>query len=452
MKRSVWQSMLNLNVDLSKSRASAVSIMVTRKILSTRTRFGLARGAAFGTSTLLASIAGMAAMFATAAFTNRPALFLAVGWATFAVGTLTAGSMLPSPPRRRAVALTIATFTAVGAAALLMPGPRQNPTAPEGYKFVTVSTGAQLAVTKIAAPNPTKPPVIVLHGGPGIPDLEANQRVFAPLTEYGADVYLYAQLGTEASSRLSDPRGYSRERDAADLEGLRHALGLDRVVLIGHSYGAALAAQYLSERPARVAALILLSPAPLDPDDHSSDRLTIRLSASERARIYRSLALPRALTAYALLQINPRAAHAYFPDAEADFRNDIVVQGAAPALHCSGSPATEPVRGTGFYAAQYPQSSTAKEQPDIRGILTEFPTPTLILKGACDYLSWSSAVSYRKTLPNSTLLYFPGTGHNLHQDKPQTVRESIVAFLDHNPLPVPEYESTVVPPDFQGPP
>jgi proline iminopeptidase len=292
---------------------------------------------------------------------------------------------------------------------------------------------------------------MVLHGGPGVPDLAANQRAFEPFTEFGADVYLYTQLGTGASSRLSDPRGYSRQRDAADLEALRQALGLERVVLIGHSYGGALAAQYLTEHPDRVAALILVSPAPLDPSDHSGDRLTLRLSTSERMHIYRSLALPRALTAYALLQINPRAAHSYFPDAEADFRNDMVVQGAAPALHCTGSRTNEPVRGTGFYAAQYPQSATMNEQLDVRSRMAGIPVPTLILKGSCDYLSWSSVLDYRNYLPNSSLLYFPDTGHNLHQDKPEIVRDTIVSFLDQKATQVPNYRGSAVPPGYQGP-
>lgn len=410
----------------------------------------MARGSVFAISTVLASAAGMVVLFATAAFADRPVIFLGAGWITFAVGVLATSSTLPRSSRQKVAVFTIVALTTVGAAALLTPGPRQAPMSLDDYQLIGVSSGARLAVAKIAAKHPTKPPIVVLHGGPGVPDLEANKRAFAPLADAGADVYLYAQLGNGASSHLSDPRGYSLERDTTDLEALRDALGLDRMVLIGHSYGGALAAQYLVDQPDKVAALILISPMPLNPDDRSPGRLTARLGLSQRVRLYRSLSLPRSLTAYALLQINPRAAHAYLPDAEADFRNDIVVGQATPALHCPGSYEGEPVRGTGFYAAQFPQSAAAKKRSDIRASLSGKPVSTLIMKGSCDYLSWSSALEYRDLLPNSSLLYFSGAGHNLHQENMELVSSAIIDFLDQKPLPVPKYIASFAPPDYQG--
>jgi pimeloyl-ACP methyl ester carboxylesterase len=46
------------------------------------------------------------------------------------------------------------------------------------------------------------------------------------------------------------------------------ALGLDRVILIGHSFGAMIAAEYAAHYPRRVAKLVLLSPFGLWRDDH----------------------------------------------------------------------------------------------------------------------------------------------------------------------------------------
>lgn len=62
------------------------------------------------------------------------------------------------------------------------------------------------------------------------------------------------------------------DRDVADLEQIRQLLGADKMVLVGHSSGALLAASYLAAHPARVDRLVLTSPAPLDPADHSTDR------------------------------------------------------------------------------------------------------------------------------------------------------------------------------------
>jgi proline iminopeptidase len=93
------------------------------------------------------------------------------------------------------------------------------------------------------------------------------------------------------------------------------------------------------------------------------------------------------------------------------------------------------VRGSGFYALQYPQSATAPAPSDPRPALTGLPTPTLIVKGGCDYLSWRSAIDYRTRLPRSQLLYLPEAGHNVHQEQPAVFREAVRAFLDDRPVP-----------------
>lgn len=334
----------------------------------------------------------------------------------------------------------------------LVPPPVSAPPPDPTVRLVSVATGSRLAVTELHRRGPRAgAPIVVLHGGPGVPDLRANVAALSPLTERGFDVYLYAQVGTGASTRLADPRGYGVGRDAADLDGLDHALGLGQMVLVAHSYGAAVAARYLTTHPDRVAAMVLISPQPLDPADNSPAGVTARLPLADRLGLYAQLIAPRALLGYGLLQIAPAAAHAYLPDAEADARNDALVQTSEPTLHCPGAPAVPPVRGTGFYAMQFPQSATARP-PDLRPALTGLPTPTLIVKGSCDYLSWRSAIDYRTRLPNATLLYLPGAGHNAHQDKPEAVRGEITAFLTHQPLPLPGYSASAAPTGYQGPP
>ena len=290
------------------------------------------------------------------------------------------------------------------------------------------------------------------HGGPGIPDLAANTRAFAPLTELGADVFLYAQLGTDTSTRLSDPRGYGRDRDVADLEALRARLRLDRMVLLGHSYGATVAAAYLTEHADHVQRLILVSPGALDPADTSGNRATARLDQPRRLRLYGEVLAPRPLLGWALLQVNPAAAHAFLDDPEADARNDAVLSLAAPALSCHPELTEPPVTGSGFYAMQYPQSATAPDPVDLRAQLTGLGTPTLIIKGGCDYLSWQSATDYRDRLPRSQLLYLPGAGHNAYADRPAEFGAAVAAFLADQPVPGHILSTSVRPADYQGPP
>lgn len=61
----------------------------------------------------------------------------------------------------------------------------------------------------------------------------------------------------------SDPTpedGYSLEAMAADTRAVVRSLGLERVIVVGHSLGAAVAAVYAGEHPPTVAGLVLLDP------------------------------------------------------------------------------------------------------------------------------------------------------------------------------------------------
>lgn len=419
-----------------------------------RKQWTATRAAAYFGLVVVAIGAGVAALLAAAAIDSTVAVFLGVGWVVFTVGVILAGRVLTCVPSgNRFVALTVAVLSVVGSVLLLLPGRQASPSLPDGFRQIPIATGSTLAVARLPANVPTaSPPVVVLHGGPGVPDLDENRKVFAPLTARGLDVLLYAQVGTGASARLPDPRGYSRERDAADLEALRQSLDLPRLFLVGHSYGGTVAAQYAADHPDRVAGMVLLSPAPLDPDDHSPDRVTTRLTIAQRLRVYRAVTTPRALLGYALLQVDPRAARAYLPDPEADARNDIVVGRSTPALHCRNVVAPQTANGTGFYAMQFPQSATAQPSTDLRARMTDLRTPTSIVKGSCDYLSWSSATDYRNRLPNSRLFYLPGAGHNVHQDRPHLIRAMITALLDGRPTSIAEYEDDSRPADYEGPP
>ncbi|PVY96342.1 alpha/beta fold hydrolase [Actinomycetospora cinnamomea] len=401
---------------------------------------------------VVALLAGTAATLAVAGSTPRPGWFLAAGAAVFVAVALGLGlaRALARRGRRRGVASVVAPALVllVLLAVALVP-PSVPPTTPAPGTLVTLPDGAQLQVVALPAQGPvTGPPIVVLHGGPGIPELAANVAALGPLTSSGREVVLYAQRGAGTSTRLDDPRGYGREADVDDLEALRHVLGIDRMVLLGHSHGAAVAAAYTAAHRDRVDRLVLISPAPLDPADTSPTRAAAGLGLSRRVELYGRVLAPRALLGYLLLQTNPPAAHAFLGDAEADRRNDTVLTLAQPALFCHDPPpGTPPVTGSGFYALQYPQSATAAPPSDLRPAVAGLPTPALIVKGGCDYLSWRSALDYRAALVHAQVLYLPDAGHNAHHERPEATRAAVEAFLDGR-----SPSGTVIAPETTTPP
>src|SRR5437762_2822916 len=123
----------------------------------------------------------------------------------------------------------------------------------------------------------TDPPVVVLHGGPG--------------ADYAYLLPQYDRLAHRRALRFYDQRGGGRspvprdvavgwQEHVADLEALRKHWAIDRVTLLGYSWGGLLAVLYALEHPDRVGRLALVAPAPLTARwrDEFERRLSARLS------------------------------------------------------------------------------------------------------------------------------------------------------------------------------
>ena len=385
---------------------------------------------------LLGPVAAAAAFLGAATVTDRlPPLYAA------ALAALLLGCGLPvhAAVRRRHVTVTVTGLVALAtvllAAATVLrpldvaaPRPRFEPT---GYW--ELPTGSRLAHHHLPAVGPPRPtPVIVLHGGPGTPG-DGPSDVDRALASRGYDVYTYDQVGSGRSTRLSDPTGYTVARQVADLEAIRVELGADRVVLLGSSWGASLAAEYLAAHPDRVAAMVLTSPgtlwAPAWADRGEGD-IWDRLTPEQERRIAELENNPR-LVAWSLLTgVNPRAAHALVPDAEIDPLFAELLDIAAPAAACDP---TRPLTVTsaalpGFYANQL-VSADQSTVPDPRPALRSSHVPTLVLRGDCDYKRPEIAAEYAEVLPEARLVTIPDAGHVIESDQPDAYREAILDFL-----------------------
>src|SRR3954463_14298909 len=98
--------------------------------------------------------------------------------------------------------------------------------------------------------------LFVLHGGPGL-DHTMFGSYLDPLGDL-ARLLLVDERGT-GRSEPSEPETWTLERQAADVEALATALGLERYAVLGHSFGAFLALQHAVDFPGRPAATIVSS-------------------------------------------------------------------------------------------------------------------------------------------------------------------------------------------------
>ncbi|MBZ5507315.1 MAG: alpha/beta hydrolase [Acidobacteriia bacterium] len=111
-------------------------------------------------------------------------------------------------------------------------------------------------------------PVIAVNGGPGLSHAYMVQNDVWERVAKNRMVVLYDQRGTGASKRLQSGAAQatlSQTMDAqvADLDAVRQALGLEKVALLGDSYGGLLVMAYAAAHPEHVAKLVLSdSPGP----------------------------------------------------------------------------------------------------------------------------------------------------------------------------------------------
>jgi proline iminopeptidase len=193
--------------------------------------------------------------------------------------------------------------------------------------------------------------------------------------------------------------------------------------------------------------VVFSSPGDLD-EAGLGGRPQSRLDVRKRFRLYGLLAPPRALLTYALVQVNPAAAHAFADDPEVDARQDRVYAASLPGLHCAGRTLL-PLHGLGFYANQVPQSLQHDLEPDVRHALRGTRTPALVLKGQCDYLDWPSSTDYLDTFSDGVLSYLADAGHEAYMDRPELYVQAVRAFLAGAPVPGTLADPRRVPDDYQ---
>ncbi|MER6950507.1 alpha/beta hydrolase [Nonomuraea sp. NPDC000554] len=397
----------------------------------------------------MSPVLGLAGLAGTAMLTGDPDVFTVVGLAVFA-SVFFLGLLLCVPRPRvtwgrwtRALVILgieVAVVWQVTGATLRPPPDGLSPLPPvAGQREWRLPTGSRLAYVRLAPKRVTRPdPVVVLHGGPGLADLKGDSAFFGGLTADGYPVYVYDQLGAGHSERLADPHGYGLSRDVADLDAIRQTIGAERLTLIGHGYGAQLAAAYLAAHRDRVSKVVFSSPAALD---RTPSTATL-LSPS------RNVLSPRVLAAYTLLRVDPRAAHAFAGDPELDAHLDRLRQeaGTGPCPAASPSARTDPTRtgaplqspsgarqagkvalGSGGYA----NLAQRLPPPGLRQDLAGLAVPALVVKGSCDGQSWSAALGYRRALPATRLVYLEG---DPHRDSPGPYLQTLRAFLTDRPL------------------
>jgi proline iminopeptidase len=100
-------------------------------------------------------------------------------------------------------------------------------------------------------------PILVVHGGPGLSHFYL--LTLAALADHWPVIF-YDQLDCGFSDRPNQPANWTVARFVDEVAAVRRALGLDRVILVGHSFGGSLAIEHAAAHGEGVVGLVLASP------------------------------------------------------------------------------------------------------------------------------------------------------------------------------------------------
>jgi len=108
--------------------------------------------------------------------------------------------------------------------------------------------------------EPGKLPLLLLHGGPG--GAHDYMESMGELARGGRRVIMYDQLGCGKSPVPSNPDMWTIELFVEEVDVVRQALGLERLHILGQSWGGMLGMEYALTQPEGVESMVICdSPA-----------------------------------------------------------------------------------------------------------------------------------------------------------------------------------------------
>lgn len=259
-------------------------------------------------------------------------------------------------------------------------------------------------------------PLLTLHGGPG-----AGHDYLEPLEALAGErpVVFYDQLGCGRSDRPDDRSLWHIERFVAEVDKVRQALGLQRIHLLGQSWGGWLAIEYMLRRPPGVASLILASTSSSLPQFVAE---TERLKAALPDEIRRALQRHEAAQDYrhpayeaAVLEFYKRHLCRLEPWPEALLRS---------VANLDGNAVYETMNGPNEFIV-----TGNLRGWDRSGRLGEIAVPTLITVGRHDELTPACAETLHRGIRGSRLVVFEHSAHLAHLEEPARYRQVVADFL-----------------------
>jgi pimeloyl-ACP methyl ester carboxylesterase len=218
-----------------------------------------------------------------------------------------------------------------------------------------------------------------------------------------------------------DPEGrYDYDAHVADLEAATAALGIERLVLVGHSLGGRVAMLFAGAHPERMAGLVIVDSAP-ELDGRGTLRIQLDVERGGGAPGFGSEAEYRALLARA------------YPAA----RPETLARMARHGLRTRSDGRLEPKLDPNWFRLRREASEPAMRERELRttralwDALARVPCPTLVIRGAAsDVLDPDVAERMvEEVLAHGRLAVVPRAGHSVMVDNPEGFLDALAGFV-----------------------
>jgi len=262
--------------------------------------------------------------------------------------------------------------------------------------------------------------VMILHGGPGLDHSYLLPQMTQLVDPY--ELILFDQRGCGRSTASVDSSAMNLESLTEDIDAVRAAYNLEKVNLMGHSWGGLLAMYYAIRHPYRVNSLILVSSTP------ASSLLRDESFKIMAERTSRADSIDESLLAQSdsFKQREPKTMARYFR---------LLFRGAFydPALAERLSFDFPPDYAARSQLMQYLAKDPALKSYDLSEELSSLHCPVLIVGGDRDFSPPEANEQIHSHIENSRLVTLKNCGHFPFIDAPAQFFPLVRDFLSKVP-------------------
>lgn len=261
-----------------------------------------------------------------------------------------------------------------------------------------------------------KPVCFVLHGGPG-GDHTGYKPGLTPLAEKMQLIYI-DNRGSGRSAKGSQ-ESYSLENNVEDIEALRKHLGLDKIILHGHSYGGMVAQTYALRYPDNVAGLLLLTTSPSYEFLHKAQKIVEQKGTEEMKAIAQVLWEGAFSSQEQLTSFYELMAPMYSVTHNADPSEE--ERKAAMDARARSNRCFEALNeGFGGFLKTF----------DLRDKLSSIHVPTLVMGARHDWITpVEDSEEIASLIPESELVIFENSSHSVIKDEHAHYVSTVLDFV-----------------------